>query len=341
MDSWATRARRAFGAVLVDGFFSGASRLGRLHPRARPERHGVRVLRDQRYHAGRRPEHLLDVYLPEGAEGPVPIVFYVHGGGFRILSKDTHWLMALAFARKGYAVFNVSYRLAPEHRYPAAIADVCHAYEWVLENAARLGGDPSRVVLAGESAGANLVTSLAAAIAYERPEPWARRAFGTNAVPRAVVAACGVFQVSDIDRFSRRKQGFSSFIADRLREVERSYLGEAPHAVSLDLADPLVLFERGEAPARPLPPFFLPVGTKDPLLDDTRRLARALNRLGASAEERYYPGEMHAFHAFVMRKAARTCWSDTFDFLTRQGAGPDIPLPRSRTDGYSGTIRQM
>ncbi|HQY62244.1 MAG: alpha/beta hydrolase [Myxococcales bacterium] len=323
MDSFTTRTRKAVGSLLAQGFFAGASRIGRMHPRAAPARHGVRVIKDQRYHEGRRKEHLLDVYLPAAATSdPLPIVFYVHGGGFRILSKDTHWIMGLAFARRGYAVFNVEYRLAPAERYPAAIADVCHAYTWVIEHAARFGADPSRVVLAGESAGANLVTSLAAALAYERPEPWARAAYGTNAVPRAVVPACGLFQVSDSARFARRKPSMSSFVAERLEEIEASYLGAAPHAVSLDLADPLVLFERGEAPSRPLPPFFLPVGTKDPLLDDTRRLARALTRLGAVAEDAYYPGEVHAFHAFVMRSAARACWADTFAFLERQGIGP-------------------
>ena len=125
----------------------------------------------------------------------------------------------------------------------------------------------------------------------------------------------------------------STFVAERLLEVERSYLGHAPYPVSLDLADPLVLFERGEAPARPLPPFFLPVGTKDPLLDDTRRLARALRALGAVAEERYYPGEPHAFHAFVMREVARQCWRDTYDFLERHGAGPRALAEESPSDG--------
>ena len=88
-------------------------------------------------------------------------------------------------------------------------------------------------------------------------------------------------------------------------------------ASRLDLADPVVALERGETPARPLPPFFLPVGTRDPLLNDTRRRGAALRALGGTAEEKYYPGELHAFHAFVMRRAARQCWADTYAFLDR------------------------
>lgn len=322
-------ARQQVGSLVVEGFFHGASRLARLHPHAQPDRHAVERLRDLRYHPGPLREHLLDVYRPAHATGarpppyrrysgpPWPIVFYIHGGGFRILSKDTHWVMGLGFARRGFVVFNVSYRLAPRHRYPAAIEDVCRAFAWVVENAPRFGGDPSRVVLAGESAGANLAASLALALAYERPEPFARLAFDTGVVPRAVLPACGVFQVSDIRRLARRKPNMAPFVVERLAEVEAAYLGPEPRAGSLDLADPVCVVERGVQPARPLPPFFLPVGTKDPLLPDNRRLAVALRALGVEAEERYYPGELHAFHAFVMLEAARRCWQDTFAFLDR------------------------
>ena len=320
-------ARRFVGAVVADGFFSGASRLARLHPKAKPHRHAVEHIADVPYLAGANlREHLLDVWRPAGDAvasssrfrgPPWPIVFYVHGGGFRILSKDTHWVMALGFARRGFDVFNVSYRLAPKHRYPAPLEDVCRAFDWVVKNAARFGGDTSRIVLAGESAGANLVTSLALALAYERPEAFAKTAWDTGVVPRAVVPACGVFQVSDLERLRRRKPKMSAFIADRLAEVEAAYLGAGPWPCALDLADPVCLLERGETPSRPLPPFFLPVGTRDPLLPDTRRLAEALRKLGAEAVESYYPGELHAFHAFVMRSVARRCWSDTFRFLDR------------------------
>jgi len=331
-----SRLRRRVGAVVVDNFFNGAARLAKLHPKAKPSHHGVEHIVDLRYAEGSQTrDHLLDVWRPiperQGA-GPHPIVFYIHGGGFRILSKDTHWVMGLGFARRGYTVFSISYRLAPTHRYPAAIEDVCDAFTWVMEHAAEYGGDPSRVVLAGESAGANLAASLAIALAYERPEPFAQRAFATGAVPRAVLPACGVFQVSDLQRLKRRKPSMSPFIADRLAEVESSYLGPGPWAHGLDLADPLLFFERGEKPARPIPPFFLPVGTKDPLLPDTRRLAAALTAMGVENETRYYPRELHAFHAFVMRESAQRCWKDTFAFLDKHVSPTPSPTGSSTSD---------
>jgi acetyl esterase len=317
MASMLERLRQHVGAVATDNFFRGISAVGKLHPLSRPERHGVEVLRNIEYLSTGAEAHRLDVYRPaERAAAPRPVVMYVHGGGFRILSKDTHWVMALVFARRGFLVFNVNYRLAPTHAFPAAIEDVCAAYQWVVGNAASYGGDASRIVLAGESAGANLVTALAVAACYERPEPFARRAFETAVAPRAVVAQCGMLQVSDAERFSRRRP-LPRFIRDRLNEVASAYLdGANPLApCGLALADPLCVLERGEQPSRPLPPFFASVGTRDPLTEDTKRLRAALDRLAVECVDRYYPGEPHAFQAAVFRPNARRCWAETFEFL--------------------------
>jgi acetyl esterase len=318
------RLRRRAGSVVVDSFFRGMASMGRLHPRARPERHGVEVLRDIAYQPGGLPEHRLDVYRRAEPGGPRPAVLYVHGGGFRVLSKDTHWIMGLAFARRGYTVFNAGYRLAPRHPFPAAVTDVCAALAWVAKNAASYGADPTRLILAGESAGANLVTSLALCASYARAEPWARAVWDSGATPRAVIAACGMLQVSDPGRIRRRWPHINAWVDDRIHEVTDSYLGgvvgHEPGA--LDLADPLLVLERGEAPSRAIPPFFAPCGTRDPLLDDTRRLRAALGRLGVDCEAPLYQGEVHAFHALIWRANARRCWEQTFAFLDRHVGPP-------------------
>ncbi len=304
----------------MQGFYEGLSGLARLHPRAQPARYGVEVIRDLPYLPGSAvPEHRLDVYRPSDRDGPLPAVLYIHGGGFRILSKDTHWVMALAFAARGYVVFNVSYRLAPRHPFPTPLEDVADAYRFVAERGASFGADLDRLVVAGESAGANLATAVTLMSVYPREEPFARAVHETGLVPRAVAPACGVFQVSDQRRFARRKRHLSRFVFERMAEVETGYLTEPleSYGPTLDLADPLVWLERGEAPARPLPPFFIPVGTRDPLLDDTRRLAAAIERLGGVAEPRYYEGGIHAFHAFVFLEQARELWRHKLAFLDR------------------------
>jgi len=319
----AERLRRRVGSAAAKMVFEGLSRMGRMHPRADPSAHGVKVIKDVAYRPGGDRAHRLDVYQP-ATPGPWPVVLYVHGGAFRILSKETHWVMALAFARRGYLVLNAEYRLAPLHPFPAGLEDVCDAWRFAVTEAARYGGDLDRgLVLAGESAGANLVASLALACSYARPEAYAQAVFALGRVPTAVVPACGLFQVSDPERFGRRK-ALPRWLLDRIEETRDAYLGHDPDARH-DLADPVRVLERGEVPARPLPPFFLPVGTADPILDDTRRMHAALTALGVASTVKYYPGEPHAFHALVFRAAARQCWDDTFAFLDQHR--PETPAP--------------
>ncbi|HTR49920.1 MAG TPA: alpha/beta hydrolase [Kofleriaceae bacterium] len=310
---------RRLRSAAAGAFFESLATVGRLHPAASPKRNGVEVERDVMY--GPHGEHnRLDIYRPVHRPGPWPMVLYVHGGAFHLLSKDTHWLMGLVFARFGYLVVNISYRLAPKHPYPAAIADTCAAYRWMLDHARALGGDPTRVVVAGESAGGNLVTSLALATCTPRPEPWARAVYDTGVVPRAAMPFCAILQVSDAERFGRRKK-LAFWVDGMLRDAGASYLHGLPRSPSpaTELADPLLLVERAQQQpfARPLPPFFAPVGTRDPLLDDTRRLEKALAALGVPCEARYYPGGIHAFHALVWDPVARRCWRDALAFLDR------------------------
>lgn len=310
--------RRSASHLISNGAIAALSRAASLHPRARPERHGVEILRDVAYLPTGRVDHRLDVYRPRTRPGPWPVVFYVHGGAFSLLSKDTHWVMGLAFARHGYLVVNVSYRLAPEHPFPAAIADVCAAWEWTARHAEALGGDLGRVAVAGESAGGNLVTALTLATTMRRPEPWARAAYDTGLAPHATLPFCAILQVSQADRFAARRTGkLPRWVDVMLRNCSDCYLQDGEHGDTLDLADPLVALERGPALDRPLPPFFAAVGTRDPLLDDTRRLARALGGLDVPCEARYYPGGIHAFHALVWDRDARRCWRDALAFLDR------------------------
>lgn len=305
---------------MAEGFFWGLSQAGRFHPLARPERHGVEVIRDVAYLGTGFAEHRLDVYRPAEATGPLPVCLYVHGGGFRILSKDSHWIMGLLFARRGYVVFNVNYRLAPRYPFPHAVEDVCSAYQWVLDNAASYGGDLDRLVFAGESAGGNLVTALTVALCYDRPERYTQKIRERAVLPKAVVPACPLLEVSNPQRF-RQLMKLSRFVEDRIVEVSEAYLPSAIGVRERDLADPLCLFERGDRPDRPLPPIFAPCGTADPLHDDVRRLGIAMERLGAQCEVRFYDREHHAFHALVFRANARQCWRDTFAFLERHVSG--------------------
>ncbi len=117
--------------------------------------------------AGTQP---LRIYTPEnvGAQA-LPVIVYIHGGGWVIADLDTYEASAMALAKKsGAIVASVEYRHAPEHRFPAAHDDTFAAYQWVLQNAGQFGGDPRRVAIAGESAGGNMAINVAIRARDER-----------------------------------------------------------------------------------------------------------------------------------------------------------------------------
>ena len=102
------------------------------------------------------------VYVPTTAPGPRPVLVYFHGGGWVIGSIDTHDGNVRAVAEgSGVTVVSVGYRLAPEHPFPAAIDDSVAAVRWVVDNAADLDVDPSRLAVGGDSAGGNLAAVAA------------------------------------------------------------------------------------------------------------------------------------------------------------------------------------
>ena len=175
----------------VDYALRTIAKIGYAARSVREPRASIAVERDVVYASPGDPAHRLDVYVPTNARRPLPVVMYVHGGGFAMLSKDTHRVMAVPIALGGHVVFNVNYRLGPWNTYPKPLEDVAAALLWVQEHCARWGGDPTRIALAGESAGGNLVTALALAHSYRRPEPFARAVFDADVALRAVVSTYG------------------------------------------------------------------------------------------------------------------------------------------------------
>lgn len=111
---------------------------------------------DQRAVPGPAGDVSVVVYTPEG-EGPFPVLLFLHGGGFFLGSPHSHGPVARELAaRSRRVVVSVDYRLTPEHEFPAAVDDCFAALQWVALHAPEIGGDPTRIAVAGDSAGGNL-----------------------------------------------------------------------------------------------------------------------------------------------------------------------------------------
>ncbi len=306
------KKRQSLSGLMVHGALEGLSRAARLHPLANPARHGVSVERDVAYRPARTDvfptdAHLLDVYRRD--DGPRRgVMLYLHGGGFRILSKETHWVMALGFAREGYDVYTPNYRLAPRHRYPAAIEDCADALCWVLDHA----GPIESLVLAGESAGANLAAALTIAATFERPEPWAQAVYARAPKIHALLPACGIFGVTDLGRFGQR-----GIVQDRINEVGNGYRPLEPDA-DLAMCDVMrFLLDTPPSADRPWPPSFLIGGQLDVIKSDTLAMRDAIAGHTDDVSAKLYPKGIHAFHAFVWAANARAAWRDQLSFLER------------------------
>jgi acetyl esterase len=315
------------------------ARIAYLNPAADPRRYGIDLIRDVPYRATLRRGHLLDIYRP-GADLPAdrprrnltPALLYVHGGAFAILSKDTHRIMALAFASQGYTTFLINYRIGPRHLYPAPLEDAAAALTWLIDNAERYGADPNCIILAGESAGANLVTTLAYLATHPRPEPFARRVFEKNPQLAAVLAIYGLLDLNNLGRFNNPKLPW--YVKRAIWGAAASYVGipVEEKASQAPLASPLRLLAESPPPtARPLPPFFIACGTADPLLLDSRKLHAILDSRGVPSELSIHPREIHGFNAMVWRRQARAKWRSAFRFLSRYvEANPSTRSARAR-----------
>jgi acetyl esterase len=225
----------------------------------------------------------LRCYRPS-LERHLPVVLYAHGGGFVVCSLDTHdRLMRLLAKRTSAAVIGIDYRLAPEHPFPAALGDCLAAHRWLHGHGREAGLDAGRLVVAGDSAGANL--ALATLLALRD---------GREPQPKGAALFYGCYW-SRLDTRSHARFGDGTWhlSTDQMAWFWRHYLGRTPPGDPL--AEPL------HADLARLPRLFLNIGTLDPLADDTHELARRLEQARVPFALKVYPGLVHAF----MRMSAR------------------------------------
>lgn len=230
------------------------------------------------------------VYKPENAAANLPVIFYVHGGGWVIADLDTYDATPRALAKKANAiVVSVHYRQAPEHKFPAAHDDVAAAYAWMLKQAQSWGGDPQRIAIVGESAGGNMAITTAMA------------ARDNNlTAPMHVVAVYPVAGTNlDTKSYIENENAKPLNLAAMRWFFDNTVKSEA------DLVDPRLDLVKS-ANLKGLPPVTIITADIDPLKSDGMLLAERIKAEGGQATLRNFEGVTHEFFGMdaVVKKAA-------------------------------------
>ncbi len=211
-----------------------------------------------------------------GAEREDAVILYIHGSAYTICSARTHrGITSRLSQRTGLPVFACDYRLAPRHRFPAAADDVRAAYDWLIGE----GHDPSRIVLAGDSAGGHLAVDLALELIRE-----------DHPAPAALVAFSPVLDLSMSLAAARERMRPDPMIsAARAARLLDLYL------VGQDHAAPRLRFSFDGADR--FPPTLVQAGGREMLAADAIELARGLESAGARCRLEIWPDQMHVFQA--------------------------------------------
>src|SRR2546423_1700448 len=217
------------------------------------------------------------IYTPHGS-GPFPVIVFFHGGGWVLGDLETHDITCRALANGAKAVVvAVHYRLAPEHKFPAAADDCYAALQWAHEHAAELGGDPSRMAVAGDSAGGNLaaVTALKA-----RDEGGPALRFQLLVYPVTDFSMATPSYEANAEGYVLTKDSMKWFWDHYCSDADR----KNPYASPLHAPD-----------VSGLPPALVITAEFDPLRDEGEAYAKRLEEAGVAVKATRYDGQVHGF----------------------------------------------
>ena len=231
---------------------------------------------------GRSGEIPIRVYAPDG-DGPFPGVVFLHGGGWVLCDLDTHDTICRAISKRaGCVVVAVDYRLAPEHKFPAALDDCFDVTRWVASNAPALRIDPKRLVLAGDSAGGNMATVIASK----------SRNGGPSVALQVLVYP--VINMTSFDTPSHREFPEGHFVTRSSMEWFKSnYFSSASDTRNPDASPYFIENLNG------MPPALVLTAECDPLRDEGEAYAKRLQASGTAVTLTRYDGMIHPFLNFM------------------------------------------
>ena len=248
--------------------------------------------------------HLLDVYHPRKATGPLPVILNIHGGAWVYGDKKVYAPYCMYLASRGFAVINASYRLAPRHTFPAPLEDVGKMVEWVFHHADEYGLDLSNLFFVGDSAGAHLATAYTAIQlneAYAKSFPGIKVA--KSFIPKGLLLNCGVFDMEA--EWKKQGRALTPFLTD--------LLGEKPTVESVKQMSPAQFITSD------FPSVHLTTSNGDFLRKHSYRLKEVLEKKSVEVVFKEY-GEKkkpqgHVFHLNLKNKVGQECNADQLEFV--------------------------
>ena len=245
--------------------------------------------------------NLLDVYYPKGTSDALPTIVSIHGGGYVYGSKEIYRRYGMDMAKRGFAFVNFNYRLAPKWKFPTPLHDTNAVLHWVCRNARRYHLDPSRIILLGDSAGAQLTSQYAAI--HANPEYAAL--FQLQPAPvtiRCVGLFCGMYDM--VQRASGKRKGLAL-----------DYLGK-------DLSPEDPRFRVLENIGANYPPAFIATACHDFLRPCAEPMYHFLREMGVDTQWHCYGTEEdeaigHVFHVNIILPEARQCNDDAALFFAQ------------------------
>ena len=239
--------------------------------------------------------------------GPLPVLTHFHGGGWVQGDLDTHHGTCSKLALwSGTIVVAVDYRLAPEHKFPAAVEDCLAAYRWLRRHARELGADPDRVAVAGDSAGGNLAAVLSQ-----------QTAKAGESVPTFQVLIYPALNFSPSTGSHRELVDAYILPRERIQWYGEQYLPD-PSAAANPCASPL----RADSLEGQPPALIITCGF-DPLRDEGQAYADRLAAAGVPVVHHEYPGQIHAFISLTkVIPQGDACLREIADYARRQFERP-------------------
>ena len=226
------------------------------------------------------------IYTPKTLrtkDGLAPCLVFFHGGGWVIGNLETHDVVCRKLAHEGeLIVISVDYRLAPEHKFPAAVDDAVTATNWIAANASKLGIDPARLMVGGDSAGGN----LAAVVSLHARDHGGAKIAGQVLVYPATEFARTHASHREPETSILLTHSVIGWFADH-------YMGDA------DRSDWRASPARAKT-LRGLPPAYVLTAGADPLRDEGDEYAARLKEAGVPVAYKHFPGQFHGF--FTMGK---------------------------------------